>query len=484
MRVRSLAMLATIAVLLMSVEAFAQPPSIPNFQRGQVLTADELNRMVGRINKNTNALSGATGETHSVDCGSGETIKAAMDQAQPGDTIMITGTCREAVVVDKDGITLDGGGSAVIDGSGIDASMILVKGYQNVTIKGLTVQNGLHGITITESAAAWLENVTVQGIRSRGDFESGVGIAVYNSSSVVLTGTIIANDNAWSGMGVYNSSTVVIVGDVVIEGDRLPQASLQANGNGAGILVLLGSSFVMGSQVATITITDNTASGLLIGGTSTASFYGDTVTFSDNGGSGVHVSGGSSATFAVQSAEFNNNEGSGVAVFEGSTATLSGGAINGDQGYAGLWVTRGSTVVAYNLTVENNALRGIGVFRNSHLDLYNSLITGGHDRHGIRVYTARANFEGVTSTANNGDGIAVSSDSNIDFETGAVTNNDGHGILASRNAYVEIEGSTITGNATDVKADVLSRVGWHDSTVGTIECDDSVLTFWEAACPE
>ena len=472
MGTRFMTTLVMVASLLASGQSLAQPqpPRIPDFQRGQVLTADELNRIVGQVNRNTNA-SGGGGATHTVDCSSG-TIAAVMSEAQPGDTIMITGTCNETVVVDKDGITLDGGGTAVIDGGGADTAVILIKGHRNVTVKGLAVQNGLLGIHADGGAAVGLENVTAQNNNRGADGRDGDGIRI-TASVASFAGTVRSNHNDGDGIDLFHASSVrATVGS----------HSVEVTGNGGlGIDLDLGSSFGMRGA---ITVTGNTYDGLLIRRTSAAFFLGDTATFNDNGGSGVHVSGGSSATFAVGSAEFNDNEGSGVAVFEGSTAELHGGAINGNRGYAGLWVTRGSTVVAYNLTVENNALRGIGVFRNSHLDLYNSLITGGHGRHGIRVYTARANFEGVTSTGNNGDGISVSSDSNVDFETGSVTNNDGHGILASRNAYVEIEGSTITGNATDVKADVLSRVGWHDSTVGTIECDDSVLTFWEAACPE
>ena len=72
----------------------------------------------------------------------GETIQSKVDAAQPGDTIMITGTCNEAVVVNKDDITLDGGGLAVIDGAGIDRWAVDITGHQKVTIQGLTVLNG------------------------------------------------------------------------------------------------------------------------------------------------------------------------------------------------------------------------------------------------------------------------------------------------------------------------------------------------------
>ena len=164
---RHMTTLLIVASLLISAQALAQsrPPTIPNFQRGQALTADELNRMVGQINKNTNALSEGNGETHTMDCASGETIQAAMAQAQPGDTIMISGTCNEAVVVNIDGITLDGQGSAVIDGMNADTAALLIKGRRNVTVRGLTVQNGLNNIKIVETGAAWLKDVTVQNSR-------------------------------------------------------------------------------------------------------------------------------------------------------------------------------------------------------------------------------------------------------------------------------------------------------------------------------
>ena len=162
--------------------------------------------------------------------------------------------CQERVVVTKDGITLDGGGSAVIDGSGVASAVLLVKGRQNVTIKGLTLQNGLIGLHIDGGAAVELESITAQ--------------------------------------------------------NNL-RASNRSNGN----------------------------------------------------------------------------DGSGVVVSRGSTARFRGGSISGNQGRAGLIVTSGSTVVATGLTVENNAFQGIGVYRNSFLELDDSLVRGRHDRYAIQVWS-------------------------------------------------------------------------------------------------
>ena len=53
-----------------------------------------------------------------VDCGAGQTIGRALKHAQPGDSIVVTGTCRERVVITTDRITLAGLGAAVVDGGG------------------------------------------------------------------------------------------------------------------------------------------------------------------------------------------------------------------------------------------------------------------------------------------------------------------------------------------------------------------------------
>ena len=484
-----------LAASLLLVGLASAQPQLPTFQRGQVLTADELNRIVGQVNTNTEALSG--GVARPVDCSSG-TIAAVMSDAQPGDTIRITGTCNETVVVDKDGITLDGGESAVIDGAAADAAVILVKGHRNVTIKGLTVRNGLIGIHADGGAAVGLENVTARNNNRGADGRDGDGIRI-TASVASFAASIRSTNNDGDGIDVFHASSVrATVGS----------HSVEVNGNGGlGIDLDLGSSFGMRG---TITVTDNTHGGLLIRRTSAAFFLGDSATFSDNGGSGVHVGGGSSATLAVQSAEFNsnggsgvsvsegstatfygaaiefnNNGGSGVSVFEGSTATLSGAAINGNQGYAGLWVTRGSTVIADNLTVENNALRGIGVFRNSHLELYGSVLSGnGHYGVGTATAGATAVLEKVTSKDNASHGISAHSHSHVDLRSSTITDNGSHGIFAPHNAHIDIEDSTITGNATDIEAGVLSRIGWENSTVGTMICDDSVLTYYDALCAE
>ena len=60
----------------------------------------------------------AMAETLTVDCTRGETLSKAVERAKPGDTIQVTGTCKETVVITTDRLTLDGQGSAILDGGG------------------------------------------------------------------------------------------------------------------------------------------------------------------------------------------------------------------------------------------------------------------------------------------------------------------------------------------------------------------------------
>ena len=77
------------------------------------------------------------------------TIQAAVDQAQPGDTVKVpVGIYRENVVVTKDDITISGGRGAVLDGTGLSGNtgITVFSGdratrIDGFTLKGLTIQN-------------------------------------------------------------------------------------------------------------------------------------------------------------------------------------------------------------------------------------------------------------------------------------------------------------------------------------------------------
>ncbi len=62
--------------------------------------------------------------TLKVNCDKGGTITKALENAKPFDTIQVTGTCKERVTITTDRLTLDGQGSAILDGAGFKANAV------------------------------------------------------------------------------------------------------------------------------------------------------------------------------------------------------------------------------------------------------------------------------------------------------------------------------------------------------------------------
>src|SRR5262245_50468166 len=200
---RLLVGITILSILGSSTLAWAQ--LLPHFNPGDVLHAVDLNDIVDVVN----ALQGETPRTFTVDCTAGNTIGQALIQAVRGDTLLVTGSCHETVVITIDGLTLDGQGTTTVDGGG--QTVITVNGARRVVIKNLTVSNGLDGILVHRTAAVELQGVTAQnnmrdGIRLN---ENGTarltnctmqqngqdGLDVLLNSSAVLSGTIMSNGN-------------------------------------------------------------------------------------------------------------------------------------------------------------------------------------------------------------------------------------------------------------------------------------------------
>ena len=562
MRTRLMTTLMMVASLLVSGQALAQP-QFPNFQPGDVLRASDLNLIVEQVKKNMPASGGSGGATLSVNCNNaGETIQSKVDEAQPGDTITITGTCNEAVVVNKDGITLDGGGSGVIDGAGIDLSAVDVTGRQKVTIQGLTVENGHEtGIMITESSGVWMQDVTVRNTRRHKDYDAnGHGIFVGHASSVVLTGTIVADSNAGNGIIVWQSGNAFAVGNFTPRGSPFPRASVQTNGNGengifvaasssftafsnfgdnttvhaknnthSGISVQQSSSVIVGSGVD-IEATNNQGSGLEVGGASSAQFWGWAAEsrtasglFDSNGGAGISVWGGSSFNVWDDGVAVNvtstNNAWRGLDVWGGSDVGFNSPAAeppsrlvfsnNGAEG-----IEAGGNATLYSKLpseIKNNAYEGVGIWAGGHVGLEAATITD-NTGHGIAAATNTALWLTTSRIENNGaDGIETGNNSTVHIYDTTITGNTGHGIAAYNHAFVQafqdvgssitgngkhginiwngvsvqIHNATVTGNPDgDVNASFGSRLNFEGGTVGTIYCDDSVLSGGDWVCPE
>ena len=222
-------------------------------------------------------MAGADSAVKKVKCDKGQTLTEALRKAKPGDTLQVTGTCQERVTITTDRLTLDGGGSAVLDGGGGGPTefegVVTIDGAQGVTLMGFTVQNGpgegilgLHGaafavqqttvqqnaaigIAVADGSTADLTDCTIQG--------NGVGIDVFTSSSAILRGAITISQNKGNGAEVNGQSMLEIRG-----------AQVQMNDNGgAGLVAGSGQVAIFGftaSQGSTLTANGNGDFGIII----------------------------------------------------------------------------------------------------------------------------------------------------------------------------------------------------------------------------
>jgi nitrous oxidase accessory protein NosD len=174
-------------------------------------------------------------------------------KADPGDTLLITGTCRERVVITTDGVTLDGQGTAVIDGGGPNGNdftaALLIDGARGVIVRGLTIRNSSTGILAQSGATFKSQKCTIQDNIPAGVVvldgsiaEIADSVLTHNhdgilgvSSLVVFKGVMKANNNQNFGVGAENGSTL-----------EVRDGSLEASGNGGNGFNLTTSSLNSG----------------------------------------------------------------------------------------------------------------------------------------------------------------------------------------------------------------------------------------------
>ena len=125
MRTKLIAAVVTIGITLVigwyvvAQETFPFGP-LPLFAPNSVLTSQQLNEMVNRINAIIEFLNKDLADAPKeivVNCPT-DSLVAALTNANPGDTLKVNGTCAELVTIFKDGLILDGQGTAIIDGGG------------------------------------------------------------------------------------------------------------------------------------------------------------------------------------------------------------------------------------------------------------------------------------------------------------------------------------------------------------------------------
>jgi hypothetical protein len=286
-------------------------------------------------------VAGADSAVKKVECNKGQTLTEALKQAKPGDMLQVTGTCQERVTITTDRLTLDGGGSAVLDGGGGSPTefdgVVTIDGAHGVTLTGFTIQNGPgEGIPGVHGAAFAVHNTTVQ--------HNAAGVAVGDNSLAELTGCTV-QDNGSDGLNVFTSSSVILKGiiaahhnagnGITINGQSMMEirgAQVQVNDNGAFGLVVAGSQVAFfgfaASQGSTLTANGNGQSGIVVAtGSLEVGFpHTSTIHAANNGVNGIFlpIAGSLVSPFGTGQFVINNNP-TGMNLGHGSGAIIVGG---------------------------------------------------------------------------------------------------------------------------------------------------------------
>jgi len=227
------------------------------------------------------SVGGAADRT--IDCDTGATIGGVIRRLEWGDILLVSGTCNGDVDITgrSDGITLDGQGTATINGT----VRIEAKG---VTIKGFTITGGSDAIIITRGATVLVDNNNLQNADGR-------GISVSQHSFARIINNTIQN-NTREGIRIRENSSARI-------------------------------GFLFGSDTTARpnNIQNNGRDGIRVERSSNARIVGNNI--SNNGDDGIEVRQGSHANISDNDIDNNNDEG--IAVNQSSGVNL--GSDTGDS---------------------------------------------------------------------------------------------------------------------------------------------------------
>jgi hypothetical protein len=283
----------------------------------------------------------AGAKTIDVDCDGKQTLAAAVADKSTGDlNIVFSGTCREYVYLQRDGVAIRGK-----DSTATLAGAIEVTAAKRVLLEGFTCRDNTQ---LEYCVGALLgSSVTLHNIKV---FNSSVrGVEVFNSAALIEGLTV---DKTISTSVLIRGADVRIEGELAfsntIEGCLVIDGAssvfsksgvFTARDCAMGILVQNNSTFQ--APFATFTLNHNTHAGLVLLSQGTFSFGGSVVA-KNNSVAGIFVDEGSSFS------AFTNLVGS-------SAITLE------DNGQAGVSALRGSFVELSNVVVNKGAIFGVYV---------------------------------------------------------------------------------------------------------------------------
>lgn len=293
-----------------------------------------------------------------VDCGAGQSINQAIQQADPNEplTINVQGTCTEAVTVSRDDVTLQAGSpDAGITAPSSNDTALMFNGARGASVQGLTLSGGRagigaygalfraqdvhitgadNGVQSGGNSVASLMNVTIDdcnfGIGAGSGASIGIvggsitgcqffAVNVLNGADVSLNGGVTVADSKFQGVVADNGGSIEING-----------ATISNSGN-TDVMALGGNITINGSDTL---VTGSTFSGAAASDGGNV-FVTNGARISGNGGGGVSADSG--GHLLVQDGGIiENNTGPGISLSGASSLRMRGGAIVRDNTGAGV----------------------------------------------------------------------------------------------------------------------------------------------------
>ena len=237
-------------------------------------------------------------------CGHKRTISDALQRLRPGDTLSVSGACNENVLIPEQvaNITLDGQGTATINGPDAGSATIVVRG-NGITIRNFaSITGGETGITVTRGGTAIIDSNVIQNTGTN-------GIVVNQNSSARITNNTIQG-NPQTGIVISDSSSARIGFSMTDDTEASP--NVIQNNKENGIVVTRSSS----GRIVGNTISGNTDNGVLVSRVSHGDVSSNTI--DGNGGDGVFV-------FRNSGVDLGEDTGSGIFDAPNTTNVNNGG---------------------------------------------------------------------------------------------------------------------------------------------------------------
>ncbi|MBS8121950.1 right-handed parallel beta-helix repeat-containing protein, partial [Candidatus Vampirococcus lugosii] len=297
----------------------------------------------------------------------GENIQNAIDDAQADYVICVeSGTYKENLIIDKEGIALIGIGTdrPVLDGVSINEHGIFINNFDNIEIKNFEIKEfGQRGIY-----AEFSNNILIDNVYSHNNNVDG--IRVTGSKNISIRNSKF-EENANDGIGFYSYGELVNT-EVLNNGERgIYHASYQASASGAieeEKYVKIKDNKIIGNSHA---LTDwRNAGGVLLGVEggiyntfiNTISVEVENNEIKDNYGSALtinHINGTSQSCSTVRGFTFCSGEDDGP-IYENSQSTIKNNIISGTKNHTqssntgfgdGIYIDN-----SYNLNIDGNII--------------------------------------------------------------------------------------------------------------------------------